>query len=257
MRADKYLSLHGFSSRTKAARAIAEGRVTVNGKCVSAADEVQDGDLIQIKEKEASFVSEGGFKLYKALREFNQKISGLVFADVGASTGGFTDCLLQNGARQVFAVDVGESQLDQSLLSDDRVTVMDRTNARYLKEEDFPCRLDGAVIDVSFISLKQILPAVSAILKNGGLVFALVKPQFECGARALDKHGIDKNAELRAEALLSVCEAAEQSGLYAKKISVAPIKAKKNIEYIVLFEKVPPSTLGAAHILEFCKENSK
>lgn len=237
MRLDKYLALHGFSSRTKAARAIAEGRVFLNGKVASAADEVREGDALRIEESEVSFVSEGGFKLYKALADFHESVAGCVFADIGASTGGFTDCLLQGGVGRVYAVDVGESQLDHSLKEDGRVVVMDGVNARGLNEGDFPETLDGVTADVSFISLKLVLPALARIVRPGGRVFALVKPQFECGAAALNKHGIVKDAAAREKALLSVTESAALCGLYAKKITNAPVKERKNIEYVVLFDK--------------------
>lgn len=237
MRLDKYLALNGFSSRTKAARAISEGRVKVNGKCVSASAEIREGDLVEVQKEEVSFVSEGGFKLYKALSEFGESVEGFVFADIGASTGGFTDCLLQGGARRVYAVDVGESQLEGALAADARVRVMDNVNARYLKKEDFPEEIGGITADVSFISLTLILPAVADILSEKGKAFLLVKPQFECGRAALDKHGIVKDEKERCKALLAVCFAAEENGLYVKKITNAPLKARKNVEYVVLFEK--------------------
>ncbi len=249
MRLDKYLAEHGFGSRTKAARAIAEGLVTRNGRVASAADEVRDGDIVDIKEREVSFVSEGGFKLYKALCEFGERADGRVFADLGASTGGFTDCLLQGGARRVYAVDVGESQLAESLRADPRVRVMDNVNARYLKREDFPEEIGGVTADVSFISLTHILPAVAEILSAKGKALLLVKPQFECGRKALGKRGIVKDEKERGRALLFVSSAAEECGLYAKKITNAPLKAHKNVEYVVLFEKEKEGTLTTEKIM--------
>lgn len=236
MRLDKYLASR-FGSRTKAARAIAEGLVVRNGKPASASDDVSETDVVEVREKQISFVSEGGFKLYKALCEFGEKVRDAVFADIGASTGGFTDCLLQCGAARVYAVDVGESQLAQSLQTDGRVVVRDRVNARYLKAEDFPERLDGITADVSFISLKLILPSVSSLLDGKGRAFVLVKPQFECGAKALDKHGIVKDARERGKAVLSVCEEARRLGLYAADISIAPIKPHKNVEFVLFLTK--------------------
>ena len=181
----------------------------------------------------------------KWLTEFGEDVGGCVFADIGASTGGFTDCLLQSGAARVYAVDVGESQLDKSLTVDKRVVVMDNRNARYLCADDFPDILDGAVTDVSFISLSLVLPSVAGIVKRGGRVFALVKPQFECGQKALDKHGVVKQAKDREKAVFTVCEAALRCGLRPKKVTNAPIKPRKNIEYIVMFERTDAGGMTA------------
>lgn len=252
MRIDKYLA-EVFGSRTKAARAIREGRVKINGKQAAASDEVRDGDLVETENKEVSFVSEGGFKLYKALCDFNESAEGLVFADIGASTGGFTDCLLQRGALRVYAVDVGESQLAESLKTDARVTVKDGVNARYLRGEDFPEQLDGVTADVSFISLKLILPSVARILGKKGKAFVLIKPQFECGAKALDKHGIVKRAEDREQALLSVCEYAKDCGLFLFGLTNAPLKPRKNVEFVALLKKDSVGAMSGREIAEKCK----
>ncbi len=237
MRLDKYLAAHGFSSRTKAARAISDGRVMLNGKLAAASDEVREGDLVVVEDTEVSFVSEGGFKLYKALRDFGESVGRGVFADIGASTGGFTDCLLQGGAKRVYAIDVGESQLDEKLRKDPRVCVMDKCNARYLKREDLAEKIDGVAIDVSFISLKLLFEAVSGILPEHGRLFALIKPQFECGPKALDKHGVVKSSRDRSNAVISVCNEAAKYGLYVKNLTCAPLKPRKNIEYMALFTK--------------------
>lgn len=252
MRIDKYLAANGFPSRTKAARAIAEGRVKINGKTARAADEVQDGDLVEIEKKEVLFVSEGGFKLYKALCDFQESVSGCIFADIGASTGGFTDCLLQGGAARVYAIDVGESQMAEELAADPRVVIMDNTNARFLTRESFPEGLDGITADVSFISLKLLFPVIAALLNGRGRVFALIKPQFECGRRALDKHGIVKNPEDRIRAVLSVCSNAAQCGLFVKKITVAPVKAHKNIEFVAMFTEDAEAALSKRDLEEKC-----
>ena len=237
MRIDKYLVGKYFSSRTKAARAISEGLVKRNGKTALPSDEVKPDDLIEVMEKTVSFVSEGGFKLDKALSDFGDDVKNLIFADIGASTGGFTDCLLQRGAKRVYAIDVGESQLDNSLVSDDRVIVMDNTNARYLSASDFQSVLDGIVADVSFISLKYLMPVISALLNNSGCAYLLIKPQFECGRSALDKHGIVKDMRLRKKAILDVVANGELYGLFAVNVTEAPIKQNKNVEYVVKFVK--------------------
>ncbi len=237
MRLDKYLVNNGFSSRTKAARALEEGRVFVNGKRGKASQEVSESDVIDIEQAAVSFVSEGGFKLKKALDDFSESVAGSVCIDIGASTGGFTDCLLQYGAACVCCVDVGESQLDASLSKDKRVRVMDRVNARYLTAEDFPESADVVTADVSFISLKLVLPAVAAVLKEDGRAFVLVKPQFECGGAGQDKHGIVKDAKIREKAVSDVCAAASALGLAPQKLTSAPVHPKKNIEYVLLLKK--------------------
>lgn len=237
MRLDKWLTGRYFSSRTKAARAIAAGLVKVNGRTARASDNADETDLIEIEERETEFVSEGGYKLEKALLDFGEEVKGCVFADLGASTGGFTECLLRHGAARVYAVDVGESQLDQILSGDARVVVMDKTNARYLTKSDFPEKLDGISIDVSFISLTNILPAAASLLEEGGRVFALIKPQFECGAGALDKHGIVKDAERRKDAIRKIVVSAADCGLYPVKITSAPVRERKNTEYIICLKK--------------------
>ena len=193
-----------------------------------------------------SFVSEGGFKLQKALDEFGVDVSGKVFADLGASTGGFTDCLLQAGAARVYAVDVGESQLDASLAADGRVVVMDRCNARDLTASDFPEPIAGVTVDVSFISLTLVLPAVAAILAEDGVLFALIKPQFEVGRQGLGKHGIVRDARLRENAVRSVCSFAEGIGLHLAALTCAPVRPQKNVEYVALFARnVSGADVGA------------
>ncbi|MCD8308282.1 MAG: TlyA family RNA methyltransferase, partial [Clostridia bacterium] len=174
MRLDKYLA-DRFTSRTKAAAAIERGCVTVNGRVSNPSYEVKEGDRIEVKEDEISFVSVGGFKLHRALIEFNFDVSGKIFADVGASTGGFTDCLLQNGAKKVYCIDVGQSQLAESL-KDKNVVIIDNYNARNLNKGLFSEELDGAVVDVSFISLTYILQHVADVLSDNKYCFALIKP---------------------------------------------------------------------------------
>lgn len=237
MRIDKYLAENGFGSRTKAARALSKGLVMLNGKAAKASDNVSDGDSVEVRAEEIVFVSEGGQKLYKALQTFGISVRGKVFVDIGASTGGFTDCLLQNGAARIYSVDVGESQLSKYLAEDSRIFVMDRTNARYLRAEDFSESIDGVTIDVSFISLTYILPAVARILRDGGCVFALIKPQFECGGKGLDKHGILKDAVKRREIVERIARFACSVGLYPLRLTNAPLRPRKNIEYILYLQK--------------------
>ena len=230
MRLDKFLA-ERFSSRTKAARAIGKGLVTVNGKAASAATEVFGNEDIRVEEENA-FVSEGGAKLEKALSEFGADVSGKVFADLGASTGGFTDCLLRRGAARVFAADVGTSQLAASLAADARVTVMDGVNARYLRTDDFPCPLDGVTADLSFISLGLVLPAVAGLLEEGKEAYVL-KPQFECGGKGQNRRGIVTDAAARMAAVEKVAAEAEGCGFRVGGISRAPLREKKNVEYVL------------------------
>lgn len=250
MRLDKYLAEHGFSSRTKAARALAKGLVTVNGKPGKASDEVSDSDDICVREEEIGFVSEGGYKLHRALSCFGDSAEGMVFADIGASTGGFTDCLLQAGARRVYAVDVGKSQLDPRLAADGRVVVMDGINARYLTREDFPEQIDGIVADVSFISLTLIIPAAAKILSDCKTAYLLIKPQFECGGVGLDKHGIVKDERVRLAAVQKICLCAKGEGFALCGIVNAPLQKGKNIEYILKLQK----EAGGSSVEEIVRE---
>lgn len=257
MRLDKYLAEHGFASRTKAARAIAEGRVCINGKVAKASDEVTPSDAVIIQDTAVPFVSEGGAKLQKALGEFAADVRGKVFADIGASTGGFTDCLLRAGVARVYAVDVGKSQLHPSLAADRRVVVMDGKNARYLCRADFPESIEGAVIDVSFISLRLVLPAVASMLGEGGVLFALIKPQFECGGRGLDKHGILKDEKRREEVVCEVCGFAGTLGLYLHGLTEAPRRERKNVEYVALFSGRAEGAVSAEERLAAMRRSAK
>ncbi len=234
MRLDKALA-EKFGSRSKAADAIERGLVKVNGKIASRSQEIRDSDVIEFIEPAESYVSAGGFKLAKALRDFDLSVKGLTIADIGASTGGFTDCLFQNGAEKVYCVDVGKGQLDPSL-SGKNIVVMDGVNARYLTADMFG-PLDGATCDVSFISLKLVLPSIAAILSDGGIALTLVKPQFECGQKNLTKDGFCRDAKVRHEVLLDVLDAASGLGLAPQNVCEAPIVEGKNVEYVAYFVK--------------------
>ncbi|MDE6585694.1 MAG: TlyA family RNA methyltransferase [Clostridia bacterium] len=235
MRIDKFLA-EKFGSRTKAATAVNKGLIFVNGKPVSSAYEVKDTDEINIVQAEESFVSVGGYKLSKAIKDFGFVARGKVFADIGASTGGFTDCLLQNGAKKVYCIDVGESQLDASL-KDKNVVIIDGFNARNLHSGLFNEPLDGVVIDVSFISLTYLLGAVADILNESASVLALIKPQFECESRAVGKNGIVREEKTRIKIIEKICKFSESVGLAPQKLSRAPVVKGKNIEYVILLEK--------------------
>ncbi len=231
MRADKFFA-EKFGSRTKAAEAIEKGLVLVNGKTVKAKAEIKDSDVITFIEATESFVSNGGYKLDRALKSFPVSCQGKTFADIGASTGGFTDCLLQNGAKRVYTIDVGESLLHESLLDDERIIQMENTNARYLTKSDFNEDIEGIVTDVSFISLRLIFPVIKELLTPNGFAIVLIKPQFECEKKHIGKSGI-VTPSAHAGIVEKVLGYLSQSGLYPHGITNAPIRKGKNIEYVL------------------------
>lgn len=250
MRIDLYLK-DKFGSRNKAATAVSDGLVLVNGKTVSSSYEVKEGDDITVLTPEFSFVSAGGYKLNKALKDFDFCVKDGIFADIGASTGGFTDCLLQNGAKKVYCIDVGESQLDKSL-TDKNIVVIDNFNARNLTRDIFDEKLSGVVIDVSFISLTYILGAVSEILDEGASVLALIKPQFECGTHKVGKNGIVRELSQRKGIIKKICEYSESVNLAPMEITNAPVIKGKNIEYVIRLEKSGKSN-GTDYIIKSVK----
>ena len=251
MRADKFFS-EKFGSRTKAAEAIEKGLVLINGKPIKAKTEIKETDYISFVEAEELFVSNGGYKLDRAIKTFGFDCRGKVFADIGASTGGFTDCLLQYGAAKVYAVDVGESLLHESLLGDKRIVQMENTNARYLTKADFADALDGVVTDVSFISLRLIFPVIKAILKEDGDAFVLIKPQFECEKKHIGKSGI-VTPSAHAEIVKKVLKYLSESELYPYAIVNAPIRKGKNIEYILHLRPVNKYSLTDGQVIERVK----
>lgn len=234
MRADKFFA-EKFSSRTKAKEALAAGLILRSGRPLAPSDEVKETDEFTILVRDG-FVSNGGRKLERGLSFFDIDMEGRTAADLGASTGGFTDCLLRRGAKRVFCVDVGENQLDPKIKVDSRVTVMDRTNARYLERGSFPEPVDDVVSDLSFISLRLILPAVDKILPAGGRAFVLFKPQFECGGAGLGKSGILPRGR-HAALLDAFFDFACGMELAPQGVVNAPVVAGKNIEYIIFLQK--------------------
>jgi len=221
-------------SREAGRRRILAGEVLVNNHAVTKA-----GDLIdlnaEIRLKQTSpYVSRGGTKLEKALREFSIAVKDRIALDVGASTGGFTDCLLAHGAAQVFAVDVGYGQLDWKLRNDPRVLVFEKTNIRYLELSRLPCAADLATIDASFISLKLILPQVKTLLRPRGEVVALIKPQFEVGKGKVGKGGVVRASEDHARVIAEVSNAARQSGYEVLGVIESPLLGPKgNKEFLL------------------------
>ncbi len=258
MRADKYFA-EKFGSRTKAAEAIEKGLVLLNGKACKPKDEVKETDTVSFLETEETFVSNGGYKLSRAVHTFGISCKDLIFADIGASTGGFTDCLLQNGAKKVYAIDVGESLLHESIRKNKKVVVKDNTNARYLEKMHFSDEIDGATTDVSFISLKLILPAIERILKEDGLAVVLLKPQFECENKNIGKSGI-VHPSAHAEIVKKVYGYCVENGLYPFGIVNAPIRKGKNIEYVLYLKKTRQGSKNLTEIVEeiknFVRRNS-
>ena len=248
MRADVFLFSNGYSkSRSAAQTLIAEGGVSINGRKIEKPSENIDEtaenrvDITSVQK----FVGRGGYKLEYALEKFAIDVSGLTAIDVGASTGGFTDCLLQRGAVKVFSVDSGEGQLDSSLVSDSRVINIEKYNARNLKKEDFNQKIDIAVMDVSFISQTLIIPSLSLLLYDGAWFVSLIKPQFEVGRSAVGKKGIVKNPKDRINAVKSVISFAESFGFGCLGVDESAITGGDgNIEYVAAFKKGEKSKIN-------------
>jgi 23S rRNA (cytidine1920-2'-O)/16S rRNA (cytidine1409-2'-O)-methyltransferase len=253
-RIDKLLVERGLAeSRTKAQAMVMAGVVLVNEQRVDKpSEQIAPDSEIRIKHADdptARYVGRGGLKLEAALRAFQLDVRGLVCLDVGASTGGFTDCLLQNGAAKVFAIDVGHNQIDWRLRNDPRVEVREGVNARYLQPSDFetvgsfPFGFDLIVIDVSFISVTKILPSVVALLKPGGSLVVLIKPQFEVGRGEVGSGGIVRDEEKRVKAADTVNAFAAGLGLEFHGTIASPITgAEGNIEYLAHYSYHPAST---------------
>ncbi len=239
MRLDVFLTEKGyFQSRSKARAAIEKGFVFIDGASVlKPAFEINGDEAITVNSTE-KYVSRAGEKLEHALREFNISPAGRVILDIGASTGGFTDCLLQQGAKKVFALDVGSAQLAEKLRQDERVCVMENFNARYAKKSDFPVDVDMIVMDVSFISQTLIYPACSDILARNGIMITLVKPQFEAGRSNVGKGGIvkDRDGRIISEILEKLDNSAGSCGFERIGFTPSPIEGGDgNREYLALF----------------------
>ena len=232
-------------SRERARAMIMAGEVLVNGhKAEKAGAEVRSDDAVTLQEDPIPFVSRGGLKLDKALKVFPLSLRDKVCLDVGASTGGFTDCMLQNGARHVCALDVGYGQLAWQLRNDPRVTVMERRNARFMEPAWFDGPFDFASIDVSFISLKLILPPLKACLRPDGQVVALIKPQFEAGRGQVGKNGVVREAAIHNDVCINIIRFAWESGYRVEDLSFSPITGPKgNIEFLLFLR----NSDGIAH----------
>jgi len=232
------------TSREKAKAIIMAGQVFVAGQREDKAgtmfdeDKINSGELtLEVKGDAIPYVSRGGLKLEKALKEFDLIVADKVCMDIGASTGGFTDCMLQNGARKVYSIDVGHGQLDWKLRNDERVVCMEKTNFRYLTADDLPEVPDFASCDVSFISLSKILPAAAAILKDKGQMVCLIKPQFEAGREKVGKKGVVRDPEVHEEVILQCLGYAVANGFVLLELSFSPIRGPEgNIEYLMHIE---------------------
>lgn len=241
MRADIYVFNSGNAkSRQNAKILIENGNVLIDGKKVNKASQDIDDTIshnIEIINK-PRFVSRGGEKLDFALERFDINVDETVCLDVGASTGGFTDCLLQRGASSVYAIDSGHSQLDVSIESNEKVISIEKYNAKFMQENDFPCKFDIAVMDVSFISQTMIHQGIHSVLKDNGIFVSLIKPQFECGKSALNSHGIVKEPNYHIQAINRVLDSALMNGFSCLDIVRSPIEGGSgNIEFLVCLQK--------------------
>ena len=231
-----------FESREKAKAIIMSGIVYVNGQKEDKAGTTFPDDLttrIEVRGVSLRYVSRGGLKLEKAMKEFPIDLHGRICMDIGASTGGFTDCMLQNGAKKVFAVDVGHGQLAWKLRNDERVVCMEKMNIRYITAEDIGGEmLDFASVDVSFISLSKVLPPVWPLLKEGAEMVCLIKPQFEAGREEVGKKGVVRDTKVHEEVILRTADFVKQTGFVIRGLTYSPIRGPEgNIEYLIWIRK--------------------
>lgn len=228
-----------IESREKAKALIMSGIVYVNNqKAMKAGDKIKDGDQIEIRGQKLPFVSRGGLKLDKAVKVFDLSLKDKVCMDIGASTGGFTDCMLQNDAKKVYAVDVGYGQLAWKLRSDDRVVNMERTNIRYIDFDLITDEIDFISIDVAFISLKLVLPVAFKLLKQTGELVALIKPQFEAGKEEVGKKGVVRDISIHRKVINEILEFSLETGFSVLNLEYSPIKGPEgNIEFLLYLKK--------------------
>lgn len=222
-------------SREKAKLLVMEGKVYVDNQKVYKASEVYKEDSkIEVRGKALPFVSRGGLKLDKAIKNFKISLKDKIAMDIGASTGGFTDCMLKNGAKKVYSVDVGYGQLDWKLRNDKRVVNLERTNARNLSKNEVPDTPDFASVDVSFISLKKVLPAICSLMNKNFEIVCLIKPQFEAGRDKVGKNGVVREKQTHIDVILDIINFCNNNALKVLDLSFSPIKGPKgNIEYLI------------------------
>ncbi|KOA20934.1 hemolysin A [Clostridium homopropionicum DSM 5847] len=234
-----------FESREKAQSSIMAGEIFIDGQRVDkCGQKVKENANIEFKGQQMPYVSRGGFKLERAINTFKIDLEGKICMDIGASTGGFTDCMLQNGAKQVFSIDVGYGQFAWKLRTDPRVVCMERTNARYITNEDIGVFTDFASIDVSFISLTKIIPPILNLMTENAEVVALIKPQFEAGREKVGKRGVVREAAIHEEVIENIIEFLINNNLKVLGLDYSPIRGPEgNIEYLVYFTKNPNSEI--------------
>ena len=260
VRADVRLVELGLApSREKARTLIMAGEVFIDTLRIDKPGAaVPEDALLTVKEQAIPFVSRGGLKLDKAVRKYGLDFTDMVTMDVGASTGGFTDCMLQNGAAKVYAVDVGTNQLAWKLRSDERVVNMERTNVRYLEADSLPEKVDVVTIDVAFISLDKVLPAVKKIIADDGIVIALIKPQFEAGKENVGKKGVVRDPQVHLTVINNVIATARELGFKIAGLDYSPVKGPEgNIEYLLYLKNAadaeeiavdPDETVKKSHL---------
>jgi 23S rRNA (cytidine1920-2'-O)/16S rRNA (cytidine1409-2'-O)-methyltransferase len=241
IRLDELLANKGlFGSRTKAQSAIIAGLILVDGQKIDkSGTKVEETAEIRVLGGTCPYVSRGGLKMDGALESFKMDVNGLVAADIGAGTGGFTDCLLQKGVKKVYAIDVGYGQIDWKLRNDKRVIVMERKNAREMSEIELGEKVDLVVMDVSFISILKILPAIRNILKDGGDVITLVKPQFEAGRSEVPKGGVIRNKKTHEKVLSKISAGLGELGFKLIGQTLSPITGREgNVEYFMHLKRI-------------------
>lgn len=226
-------------SREKAKALIMAGLVYVNGiKALKAGDEIKPTDSLEVRGNDNPYVSRGGLKLAKAMKSFPIILENCICMDIGASTGGFTDCMLQNGAKKIYSIDVGHGQLAWKLRTDERVINLEKTNFRYVTREQVPDEIDFASVDVSFISLKLILPVMRELLTADGKAVCLIKPQFEAGRENVGKKGVVRDKAVHLSVAEEIVSFAVSSGFIVRGLDFSPIKGPEgNIEYLMFLEK--------------------
>ena len=240
IRLDQYVFEEGYTeSRQRAQALIMAGVVYVNNQKVDKAGYmVKDADKVEVRGKDLKYVSRGGYKLEKAIELYGLDLTDKICMDIGASTGGFTDCMLQNGAKKVYSVDVGYGQLAWKLRTDERVVNMEKTNIRNVTAEDLDEKINFFSVDVSFISLKHIFPVAFAISTEDVIGACLVKPQFEAGKEKVGKKGVVRDSAVHKEVIENVIGYAHQNGFFVKELTFSPIKGPEgNIEFLIVITK--------------------
>lgn len=249
-----------FDSRERAKCTIMEGRVFVDGQRADKPGMSYDENCnLQIKENKISFVSRGGLKLAKAIDVFGIDLKGRISLDAGASTGGFTDCMLQNGCKKVYAVDVGYGQLDWKIRNDDRVVNLERTNIRYITKDIINDNINFFCADLSFISLCKVLPAIRGVINEACDGVCLIKPQFEAGRDKVGKNGVVRDSKVRVETINKIIDFCKEGGFSVKGLDFSPIKGPKgNIEYLLYIEKAEKTQIfGGIDIKDVEKRSSE